>query len=103
MLAPLVVLSACAIFLGFLGTPAWPWFQSFLEGNSAHVSVAHLLSSETLLTMAVSTLVSLAGLGLGYFVYARTSSLGTESDPLEKAAARYFWRFASQVLRGRDL
>jgi NADH-quinone oxidoreductase subunit L len=84
MLAPLVVLSACAILLGFLGTPAWPWFQSFLDGNSAHISFAHLLSSETLSTMTVSTLVSLAGLGLGYFVFGRTSSLGTESDPLER-------------------
>jgi NADH-quinone oxidoreductase subunit L len=90
MLAPLVVLSACAIFLGFLGTPAWPWFQSFLDGNSPHVSIAHLFNSETLMTLAVSTFVGLAGLGLGYFVYARVPILGTESDPLEKARPDVF-------------
>jgi NADH-quinone oxidoreductase subunit L len=90
MLAPLVVLSACAILLGFLGTPAWPWFQSFLDGNSAHASIAHLFSSETLITMAVSTFVGLAGLGLGYFVYAQVLTLGTASDPLEKARPDIF-------------
>ena len=90
MLVPLMVLSACAILLGFLGTPAWPWFQSFLDAHPAHVSMAHLLSAETLVTMALSTLVGLTGLGLGYFVYARSTSLGTQLDPLEKARPDIF-------------
>ncbi len=31
MTVPLVILAAFAVLLGFLGTPAWPWFQSFLN------------------------------------------------------------------------
>ena len=31
MTAPLVVLAVCSVLLGFIGTPAWPWFQGFLE------------------------------------------------------------------------
>ena len=31
MTVPLIVLAVFAIVLGFVGTPAWPWFQSFLE------------------------------------------------------------------------
>src|SRR6185369_15388281 len=30
MTGPLVVLATCAILLGFIGTPAWPWFRSFV-------------------------------------------------------------------------
>ena len=35
MTAPLVILAVFAMLLGFLGTPAWPWFQSFLDGTHA--------------------------------------------------------------------
>ncbi len=34
MTGPLVILGIFAALLGFVGTPAWPWFQSFLEGQS---------------------------------------------------------------------
>src|ERR1043165_5163693 len=30
MTAPLMILAACAIGLSVIGTPAWPWFQTFL-------------------------------------------------------------------------
>ncbi|HLP76177.1 MAG TPA: NADH-quinone oxidoreductase subunit L, partial [Candidatus Paceibacterota bacterium] len=33
MTTPLMILAAFAILLGFIGTPAWPWFQSFLTGE----------------------------------------------------------------------
>src|SRR5882757_6599730 len=33
MTTPLVILAACAMLLGLIGAPAWPWFQSFLEGE----------------------------------------------------------------------
>ena len=31
MTVPLVILAVFAVLLGFVGTPAWPWFQAFLE------------------------------------------------------------------------
>src|SRR5262249_15924793 len=33
MTLPLVLLATFSIALGFIGTPAWPWFQSFLSGE----------------------------------------------------------------------
>ena len=39
MTIPLVILAAFAILLGFVGTPAWPWFQSFLEGKLSHLQL----------------------------------------------------------------
>src|SRR5205823_9938268 len=30
MTIPLMILALFSILLGFIGTPAWPWFQSFL-------------------------------------------------------------------------
>ena len=42
MTAPLMILAVCAIALGFIGTPAWPWFQDFLEGHHAEFIFAKL-------------------------------------------------------------
>ena len=33
MTVPLVILAVFAILLGFVGTPAWPWFDGFLNGE----------------------------------------------------------------------
>ncbi len=35
MTIPLIILAAGSILLGFIGTPAWPWFQDFLMGGRA--------------------------------------------------------------------
>ncbi len=32
MTVPLTILAIFAVVLGFINTPAWPWFTSFLEG-----------------------------------------------------------------------
>ena len=45
MTVPLVLLAVFALLLGFLGTPAWPWFQSFLDGDSAAVQLRRASSS----------------------------------------------------------
>jgi len=71
MTAPLVILAACAVFLGFLGTPAWPWFQSFLEGGTANFSLAAFSAPGILPVMFSSSLLVFLGLGLGWQLYAR--------------------------------
>src|SRR5271168_3102216 len=40
MTMPLVILAAFAILLGLVGTPAWPWFDSFLSGQPAVLNFA---------------------------------------------------------------
>src|SRR5262249_28341336 len=33
MTVPLMILAVFAVLLGFIGTPAWPWYQSYLNGT----------------------------------------------------------------------
>ncbi|MBU6400983.1 MAG: NADH-quinone oxidoreductase subunit L, partial [Verrucomicrobia bacterium] len=84
MTLPLVVLAAFAILLGFVGTPAWPWFQEYLNGARASVEVRHLLQSEVLGLMLVSAVVVFAGLGLGWIWYGRKPAASADQpDVLE--------------------
>jgi NADH-quinone oxidoreductase subunit L len=71
MLGPLLVLAAGSILLGFFGTPAWPWFQSFLEGKSAVPDLGRLVEGGTLRVMLLSSAVAFIGIGLGWWLYGR--------------------------------
>jgi NADH-quinone oxidoreductase subunit L len=64
MTVPLIILAAFSILLGFIGTPAWPWFQNYL--GAAHEPVAW---SGVLILMVISTMVVFAGLGVGGLIY----------------------------------
>ena len=85
MTAPLVVLAFFAVVLGYVGTPAWPWFQSFLEGEPATVDFARFGAGGVLTLMLGSSAVVLLGLGLGWWLYGRKPvSDAEEIDPLER-------------------
>lgn len=85
MLIPLLLLAAGAIALGFIGTPAWPWFQEFLEGQPAHLNSAELMEKGVLSVMLLSTVICLCGIGLGYWLYGRkTQALGAEPETIER-------------------
>jgi NADH-quinone oxidoreductase subunit L len=71
MTVPLVILAACAMLLGFVGTPAWPWFQSFLEGTSAPFTFAGFSEAGIIPVMICSSLLVFLGLGLGWYFYGR--------------------------------
>jgi NADH-quinone oxidoreductase subunit L len=71
MVRPLMILAACSIVLGFLGTPAWPWFQTFLNGERAGWDPSRFTEHGVILVMSLSTLVAFAGIGLGYWLYGR--------------------------------
>ena len=43
MTFPLAILAVFAVVLGFIGTPAWPWFQSYLSGAKAGYDFGELL------------------------------------------------------------
>jgi NADH-quinone oxidoreductase subunit L len=75
----------CAVLLGFVGTPAWPWFQSFVTGEELKRDIGALWSSDVLFTMGVSTVVVFLGIGLGYWLYGRRPIAGIEdADVLER-------------------
>jgi NADH-quinone oxidoreductase subunit L len=91
MTAPLVILAFFAAFLGFVGTPAWPWFQSFLSGQSARFDFGGFSEPGLMALMVVSSLIVFTGLGLGWFFYGRKPILrATDPDPLERLAPSIF-------------
>jgi NADH-quinone oxidoreductase subunit L len=85
MTMPLVILAACAMLLGFLGTPAWPWFQSFVGGEHLESGFARLFEPEILSGMVLSAAVVFSGIGLGWWFYGRKPvKSASETDALEK-------------------
>jgi len=84
MTTPLAILAFFAVLLGFVGTPAWPWFQSFLDSRAAGVDFARL--GEAGLLMVSSSLIVFAGIGLGWWLYGSKSPEASAPDVLEKSA-----------------
>jgi NADH-quinone oxidoreductase subunit L len=71
MTVPLVILAAFAMLLGFIGTPAWPWFQSFLDGTHPTLAFSAFSGFDVLPVMLSSSLLVFCGLGLGWALYGR--------------------------------
>jgi len=71
MTTPMLILAAFACLLGFIGTPAWEWFQNFLDGRPATFSFGALFEGKTALLMAGSSIIVFAGIGLGWMLYGR--------------------------------
>jgi NADH-quinone oxidoreductase subunit L len=79
MTVPLTILSAFALLLGFFGTPAWPWFQSFLEDTPLSVDFSAFSHGGILPVMLASSVIVLLGLSIGWWFYGRR--------PIESAEA----------------
>ena len=91
MTVPLAVLAAFAILIGFVGTPAWPWFDHFLEGTRPEWDFRKLLSAETINLMILSALVVGAGIGLSAMIYGKFVRQSIRDlDPLEKLQPKFF-------------
>ena len=85
MTIPLIVLAAFAVLLGFIGTPAWPWFQAFLNGQQFAPALTALAQPEVLWLMVLSSVVVLTGMALGWWLYGRRlRTEGIEPDVLER-------------------
>ncbi len=80
MTVPLIILAICAVGLGVIGTPAWPWFQEFLGSHHEEG-----FTREVVRIMMVSGLVVLLGgsLGVGLYGYVQRKR-SDEPDVLEK-------------------
>ncbi|MGA9672218.1 MAG: NADH-quinone oxidoreductase subunit L [Terracidiphilus sp.] len=85
MTMPLAILAFFAMALGFIGTPAWPWFRAFLDGHAADLDWHGFAEPGLMALMGTSTLVVFAGLGLGWWLYVGKSPRPEEPDVLERA------------------
>jgi NADH-quinone oxidoreductase subunit L len=84
MTVPLVILAVFAVLLGFVGTPAWPWFDGFLNGEATGLNFGKLAEGGTLGLMLASAAIVFAGLGLGWWLYGkRPRKTADEPDVLQ--------------------
>jgi NADH-quinone oxidoreductase subunit L len=85
MTAPLVILAIFAALLGFIGTPAWPWFQGFLDGRPVAFGVGQFFGNGIVPLMVGSSITVFVGLALGWWLYGRRPIAdGAEMDGLER-------------------
>ena len=98
MTVPLVALAVFAVFLGFVGTPTWPWFQSFLSGELLSFDFARFSEPGLLPLMASSSLLVFAGLILGWWFYGRKPIVrATDPDALERVMPGPFHALANRL------
>jgi NADH-quinone oxidoreductase subunit L len=91
MTVPLVLLAICAVGLGFIGTPYWPWLQQTLDPKfHSEPGGAGL--------MVVSIVLVALGLGSGWALYGRRlRRTATTPDPLAAAAPGVFAALAARL------
>jgi len=69
MTLPLSILAVFAIGLGVLGTPAWPWFTSFIESKRLLVDMHGFSEPGLVPLMGFAVVLVLLGLGAGWWLY----------------------------------
>lgn len=92
MLAPLYVLATGAVLLAVVGTPLWPWFEEWLNGESAVFDGGALFKASAVKLVLLSLALVTTGVTASWLVYRNPSSDSRAPDPLE---ARFggIWNF----------
>ena len=85
MTFPLAALAFFAIALGLVGTPAWPWFRAFLDGQAAPLHLDAFAEPAFLSLLGASTVVVSLGIGLAWWLYGNKSPAPDAPDALESA------------------
>ncbi len=98
MTMPLAILAFFAVALAAIGTPAWPWFSAFLDGHDAKFDLAGFNEPVLLVLMLTSSVVVLAGLGLGWWIYGNKSPACRSAGCLGEGNAAVVGHVARQVL-----
>jgi NADH-quinone oxidoreductase subunit L len=91
MTIPLVILAAFSMLLGLIGTPAWPWFATFLNGEQTKLDFRGFAENGIIPIMLSSTIIVFLGLGLGWWFYGRKPIKNpTALDALERFQPQIF-------------
>ena len=92
MTVPLIILAGFAILLGFVGTPAWPWFDGYLTGEEFKFDFSKLTEPGTLSLMLASAAIVFTGLGLGWFLYGKRQRKTVEEKDVLEAAQPFIYK-----------
>ena len=91
MTVPLIILAGFAILLGVIGTPAWPWFDAYLNGELAGLQIKFSSLAASAGLMGASALIVLTGITVGWILYGkRQRKTAAEKDVLEAAQPAIF-------------
>jgi NADH-quinone oxidoreductase subunit L len=91
MTIPLVILAAFSMLLGLIGTPAWPWFAAFLNGEQTKLDFRGFAENGIIPIMLSSTIIVFLGLGLGWWFYGRKPIESPNAlDALERLQPQIF-------------
>ncbi|NDV77799.1 NADH-quinone oxidoreductase subunit L [Dysgonomonas sp. 511] len=84
MTIPLMILAFLAFFGGIISMPfGFSWLNGYLEPVLPQIAFAeHPPIGEQALTMAISTIIAFAGLGLAYYIYVKKSAVPAEDDKI---------------------
>src|SRR5216683_1295169 len=88
MTIPLLILAAFSILIGLIGTPAWPWFTSFLNGQQTTLDFRGLAENGVFPVMLSSTTILFLGLAIGWWFYGRKPIESTEAQTLWSTSNR---------------
>jgi len=86
MTVPLAILAVFAIGLGVLGTPAWPWFTSFIESKSLTLDWQGFSEPGLISLMSFAILLVAVGLGTGWWLYSVKPIRNAEQEDVLEAA-----------------
>jgi NADH-quinone oxidoreductase subunit L len=95
MLVPLYVLAAGAVLLAIVGTPVWPWFEKWINGESAVFDGGAL--NHGLGLIALSLGIVTVGVGLAWKVYRNPSHDSNAPDPLAGKLG-VVWNFLERAM-----
>jgi NADH-quinone oxidoreductase subunit L len=91
MTIPLVILAAFSMLIGLIGTPAWPWFTSFLDGHQLKFDPRGFAENGVLPVMLSSTIILFLGLGISWWFYCRKPIESAEApDAFERLQPQIF-------------
>jgi NADH-quinone oxidoreductase subunit L len=91
IIVPLAILACFAVGAGFFGTPAWPWFQAWLNGGRAGFNLAKIVAPHQLPVLLLSTGLVFAAIVLSGWIYLKAAArTSRETDPLEMAQPAVF-------------
>lgn len=84
MWGPLVVLAFFAFAIGFVNLPGLQWFGGFVGTQVMGIHTEFEVPPFDVISAAISVVVAIAGIGLGWLIYGRRPVQVGERDPLTR-------------------